>query len=182
MKKIKRWKYFLTFAINSIIFKTYDKINRFSTNRANQYDTNTLKSVFIKCPGDFRAYDQIWFVQTTSLSLCPGSSTNRAGITNSRAEDCFYGQASSKLNTADQRKSSEDRAINQQLNNPCARAFSQQWRGLWLRNSITEKCNWNISMIVCQIRNWPRSIEFWLWIRSGLTIPWQPMKLIQEIK
>ena len=170
MKKIKKLQHFLTNAINSIIFKAYDKINRFSTNQANQYDTDAIKSVFIKCPGDFGAYDQIWRVQTSGLSLYPGSSTNRTGITNSRTEDRFYSQASSQLNTAGQRESSDNRAINQQLNNPCARAFSQQWRGLWLRNSTIEKCNWNIITIVCQIKNWLRFIEFWLWIRSGLVI------------
>jgi len=180
-KTIKR-KYFLIFAIKGIIFKTYDKIHRTGTNQANQYGTNAFKSVFIKQPSDFRAYDPIWCFQTPSLSLCPGSSNNRTTITCARAEECIYSQASSQLNPADQGQSSYNRSINQQLNCSCTGAFPQHRRGSWLRNSIAERCNWNISTIVWQIRNCPRFIGYWLRITFGFSITWQPIELIVEIK
>ena len=101
MRKAKKIKYFLIFAIKGIIFGTYEKINRIGTDQANQYGTNAFKSVFIKCQSDFRANDNLWRIATTGLSLRPGSSTDRARITSPRAEDRFYRQASSKLNTTD---------------------------------------------------------------------------------
>ena len=182
MQKIKKRKYLLTFAIKGIIFKTYAKIHRTRTNQANQYGTNAFKSVFLKWPSDFRAYEQIWCFQTPGLSLCPGSSNNRTGITCARAEDCIYSKASSQFNPSDQRQSSYNRSINQQLNYSCPGAFPQYWRGSWRINSIPERCNWNISMIVWQIRNCPRFIVFWLRITSGFSITWQPLQLIPEIK
>jgi len=109
-------------------------------------------------------------------------SNNRTGITCARAEDCIYSKASSQFNPSDQRQSSYNRSINQQLNYSCPGAFPQYWRGSWRINSIPERCNWNISMIVWQIRNCPRFIVFWLRITSGFSITWQPLQLIPEIK
>lgn len=125
------------------------------TNKSGDFAFNRA---FIQCSGYFRVAKAIWYIPTTSLSLCSGSGESRSYVANPGTKGCFYGQASYQFSKKLTGICQSERTVYKRYNRSCLRACSHPWRGAWLKKAVFAKSKSNTATTVLQLGNFLRSI------------------------
>ena len=150
---------------------TYGAIYEFTTSRTHQYRSGVVAAVRKSCSCRQNDGRGLRDVQATSLSLFARGASSAAATADSRAEDRFHCQVTTRYRGRSAPTCATLRAVSQPLGRTSTGSLPPTGRAQWLSGSLRlVKSVWNTISIDYWLPNWHKSTTRWSRTRSGTRV------------
>src|ERR1700730_26779 len=158
----KEW-ILLTYDIDVCMYMTYGSSQRRAESRASEPGPRAAAGVRRTARGGRAVSWGLCDLPTTGLSLSATSSAAEAASAGERGEVGIYGQALKQFDSTSAVVRQRERVVDQQSGQSGLAGTATRRGKAWLSRSQLrpELCGWNMALIVCYQRNWPRSTRHW---------------------